>query len=179
MICSRQSGSPVVYARLHCRAATGLRASFRSRFHRSILSTITPAIGAMTLDHRSTLVAAVAAALGIAAACSSDPARTGPTGDCIPPTTENFVDSAQGRVVIVNSTFIPGNIRVRDGMTVRWVYCEPGSSDAHTTTSDNGVWDSGLMARGSTFSRVFATMGSFPYHCIPHPEMVAVVTVVD
>ncbi len=133
----------------------------------------------MTLDRRSPIVVAIAAALGIAAACSSDPGRTGPTGDCIPPNTENFVDSAQGRVVIVNNTFIPGNIRVRDGMSVRWVYCEPGSSDPHTTTSDDGLWDSPLLVRGSTFSRTFTTAGSFPYHCTPHPEMEALVTVID
>lgn len=133
----------------------------------------------MTLDRRSSIVAAVAAALGIAAACSSDPARTGPTGDCIPPNTENFVDSARGRVVIVNNTFIPANVRIRDGMSVRWVYCELPNSDAHTSTSDGGLWDSGLLVRGSTFTRTFATVGSFPYHCTPHPEMEAVVTVVD
>ena len=133
----------------------------------------------MTLARRSTVVAAILTAFGVAAACSSDPARTGPTGDCIPPTTTNFLDSAQGRVVIVNNTYSPTTIQVRKGMSVKWVYCEGANSDPHTSTSDTGLWDSGLLRSGGTFSRTFATAGSFAYHCIPHPEMQATVTVVD
>jgi plastocyanin len=129
---------------------------------------------------RQTAISAVLiTGLGIAAACSSEKGGTGPTGDCIAPTTSNFVDSAQGRVVIRNNTFNPSNIQVRDGMSVRWIYCEAANADPHTTTSDNGLWDSGLLQRGATYTRTFATIGAFPYHCIPHPEMQAVVTVVD
>ena len=133
----------------------------------------------MTLARRLTVVAVVVTAVAIAAACSSDPGRTGPTGDCIPPTTTNFVDSAQGRVVIVNNTYIPTTIQVRKGMSVKWVYCEAANSDPHTSTSDADLWDSGLLRSGGTFSRAFATAGLFAYHCIPHPEMQAVVSVID
>ena len=133
----------------------------------------------MTLIHRTTLLVAVAAAVGIAAACSSDSNPVEPRADCVVPTTSNFVDSAQGRVVMVGTQFLPSNITVRKGMTVKWVYCEPRNSDSHTTTSNTGLWDSGLLNTDQTFSRVFATVGAFAYHCIPHPEMQATVTVVD
>jgi plastocyanin len=132
----------------------------------------------MTLVHRSAALVALLTALGIAVACGSDSGSTGPTGDCILPTTSNFVDSAQGRVVIVGTSYNPATIQVRKGMTVKWVYCERANSDPHTVTSDAGLWDSGLLSSGS-FSRAFAIAGSFAYHCIPHPEMTAVVTVVD
>lgn len=133
----------------------------------------------MTPAHRSALVTVFVGAVGIVAACSGDSAPTAPRGDCVLPTTNNFVDSAQGRVVIVGNAYVPASIQIRDGMAVKWVYCEPANSDSHTVTSDGGLWDSGLLSRGSTFTRTFATTGSFPYHCIPHPEMTAVVTVVD
>lgn len=133
----------------------------------------------MTLVHRSAILVAFAAALGIAAACSSDSGPTGPKGDCIIPTTSNFVDSAQGRVVMNDLRFTPENIQIRKGMSVKWVYCEAANADAHTVTSDAGLWDSGPLSSGATFTRAFATVGAFAYHCIPHPQMQAVVTVVD
>jgi plastocyanin len=80
---------------------------------------------------------------------------------------------------MVNNQFIPTNITVRKGMTVKWVYCEAPNSNEHTTTSETGLWDSGLMGSNDTFSRAFPNSGAFPYKCIPHPEMVATVTVVD
>jgi plastocyanin len=50
-------------------------------------------------------------------------------------------------------------------------------STAHTSTSDNGAWDSALLAPGASFSRTFQTAGTFPYHCTIHPNMVGTVTV--
>ena len=134
----------------------------------------------MTLVHRSAILIALVTGLGIAAACSSsDSGPTGPRGDCILPTTSNFVDSAQGRVVIVGLSYNPATIQVRKGMSVKWVYCEPANSDPHTVTSDLGLWDSGLLRSGSTFSRAFAASGSFTYTCTPHPEMHGTVAVID
>jgi plastocyanin len=44
-------------------------------------------------------------------------------------------------------------------------------------TSDTGAFDSGSLAPGAKFSFTFQTRGSFPYHCTPHPGMVATVVV--
>jgi len=135
----------------------------------------------MTLVHRSAILVASVTGLGIAAACSSsDSGPTGPRGDCILPTTSNFVDSAQGRVVMRNLRFTPENITIRKGMSVKWVYCEEAGSDFHTVTSDDGLWESDPITGGGSYARVFATVAEFEYHCIPHEsEMRGVVTVVD
>jgi plastocyanin len=133
----------------------------------------------MTSTHRSVCLAAFVTVLGIAAACSSDSNPVAPKGECAVPTTSNFADSAQGRVVMSGTQFLPSNITIRKGMTVKWVYCEPRNTDSHTSTSNTGLWDSGLLGTGESFSRVFAAVGAFPYHCIPHPEMQATVTVID
>ena len=117
---------------------------------------------------------------GVAAACSGD--AYGPSGqtnpDCIAPTTQSFVDSARGRVVMRGQAFIPANITIRDGMSVVWVFCETPGTDSHTITSDAQLWDSGLVGSG-TFTRTFPAAGTFPYHCLPHPGMNGVITVVD
>ncbi len=48
----------------------------------------------------------------------------------------------------------------------------------HSTTSDTGVWDSGVKTgEGKEFRRKFNEAGTFPYKCIVHPNMVGTVNV--
>jgi LPXTG-motif cell wall-anchored protein len=72
--------------------------------------------------------------------------------------------------------FEPANITVPVGTTVTWFV----SAGGHSTTSDTGLWDSGVL-RGAdaTFSYTFSQPGTYPYHCIPHQAvgMVGTVTV--
>jgi plastocyanin len=51
------------------------------------------------------------------------------------------------------------------GTTVTWTNTD---AIAHTSTSDTGVWDSGILAPGQSFSFTFASTGTFPYHCAIH-----------
>jgi plastocyanin len=75
-------------------------------------------------------------------------------------------------VGIRDFAFHPSQVTVPRGTKVTWLNCEESGIAAHTTTSDAGVWDSGLLsAAGGTFSRTFGEEGSFPYHCTPHPFM--------
>jgi hypothetical protein len=47
----------------------------------------------------------------------------------------------------------------------------------HTSTADNGAWDSGVLTSGTSFQFTFETPGDFAYHCDIHPEMLGVVHV--
>ncbi|MHA2405009.1 MAG: plastocyanin/azurin family copper-binding protein [Candidatus Kariarchaeaceae archaeon] len=47
----------------------------------------------------------------------------------------------------------------------------------HTSTSDNGVWDSGPLAEDETYTYTFTLEGVYPYHCSPHPWMVDTIVV--
>ena len=80
-------------------------------------------------------------------------------------------------VVIRNFSFNPSTVTVQSGESVTWVNCETTAGLGHTSTSDNGVWASGLIVPFVSFSRTFAQSGSFPYHCEPHPSMTATVVV--
>ncbi len=95
-----------------------------------------------------------------------------------------FVPSAgaqQGQNVTVmmeDNFFSPASITVPAGSTVTWVQ---NGNNPHTTTSYDGLWDSGLIPGGSggTFSFTFNEPGTYEYFCIPHEDqgMVGVVTV--
>ena len=41
----------------------------------------------------------------------------------------------------------------------------------HSSTSDDGFWDSGAVAAGATYTRRFASAGAFAYHCTFHANM--------
>jgi plastocyanin len=84
-------------------------------------------------------------------------------------------------VSILDGSFSPASVTVSTGDTVRWVM---NSTIAHTVTSgsnctSNGVFNSGTMSSGQSFSFVFTQSGSFPYYCIPHCSqgMAGVITV--
>lgn len=78
-------------------------------------------------------------------------------------------------VEISDFAFGRAELRVPAGAVVRWVNRDPV---AHTATSDEGAWDSGLVGPGETWSRRFEEPGRYSYHCTPHPFMTGTVVVV-
>ena len=111
------------------------------------------------------------------AACFSEHSDAVAPDDCdIPPGAQG-----PGRAVVTISSyrFSPDTLRVARGTTITWVNCDrgAGTTDPHTATSDTGVWASPLFALGGTYSRAFTSGGNFPYHCVPHPSMRAVIVV--
>ena len=80
-------------------------------------------------------------------------------------------------VVIRDFAFEPAIARIRPGTKVTWVNCGSAGEESHTSTADQGEWDSPLLAPGATFTQTFAAAGSFLYHCTPHPQMRGTVTV--
>lgn len=77
-------------------------------------------------------------------------------------------------VLMQNSVFSPTTITVTVNTTVKWTNKD---SYAHTVTSSTGLFDSGTIAAGGTYSRQFTTVGTFPYKCIFHSNMTGSVIV--
>lgn len=71
------------------------------------------------------------------------------------------------------SSFTPGTVTIAVGATVTWTNHDV---TAHTTTADNGAWNT-TMSPGGTFSRAFPTAGTFDYKCTIHPTMTGTITV--
>jgi len=67
-------------------------------------------------------------------------------------------------VNVQNDFFSPKDASVVVGDTVRWVVNE----GFHTTTSSNGLWDSGGLGVGSIFEHTFNNPGDFAYICTIH-----------
>lgn len=69
---------------------------------------------------------------------------------------------------IVDFAFRPADVIVVRGTRVGWRNDGPSP---HTSTSQEGLWDSGILNTGETFVRRFDRVGAFPYFCAVHPEM--------
>jgi len=88
---------------------------------------------------------------------------------------------AQGKTMTVsikNFAFDPPNATatVSPGTTVTWVN---NDQVPHTVTATNpaGVFDSGTLQPGQSYSFAFDKPGAYAYHCNIHPDMTATVTV--
>lgn len=100
--------------------------------------------------------------------------KPAPTGTKSAPKTVTIIPKTE-TVTIQNSAFSPQVIAVNAGDTVTWVNKD---SVSHTTVSDNAlIWDSGNLAPGQKYSRVFKYVGSYKFHCGIHPSMTGTVVV--
>ena len=96
---------------------------------------------------------------------------TGTTGD-----TGNKGTGVPGanEVWIQGMTFTPITLTVISGTTILWTNKDVIS---HTVTSDAGLFDSGTLKSGDTFSYTFSAAGPYTYHCSIHSTMVGSVIV--
>ena len=72
-----------------------------------------------------------------------------------------------------NFNFNPDMVTIKQGTTVTWVNKD---GVAHTVTSgarnnESGLFDSGNISSGATFSYTFNEKGTFDYFCEPHSGM--------
>ena len=111
-------------------------------------------------------------ALVFAVACggSYSPAAATP-----PPSGGGGGGTANSTVSIVGMSFAPSSVTVSVGQSVAW---QNTDTITHTATADNGSFNTGNIAPGSTSAPItMSTAGTFTYHCQIHPNMVATVNV--
>ena len=127
----------------------------------------------------SAVLVLVLAACAPAATSTPVPTAVPPAqATSVPPTTVPTAETVT--IEMINTSFNPATVQIKAGTTVVWINKDPVG---HTTTSDTNTWDSGLLARGSTFSYTFTQPGTYPYYCKPHGApgdvgMAGVITVV-
>jgi plastocyanin len=73
-----------------------------------------------------------------------------------------------GSVTVANMAFSPASVSTTLGGTVTWTFQD---SVGHTSTSNQGFWDSGTRLGGATYVRTFTSAGTFAYHGTIHPMM--------
>src|SRR5215210_2997618 len=77
-------------------------------------------------------------------------------------------------VSIQDFFFEPDQLTVAPGTTVTWVN---DGEQPHTSTADDGTWDSGTLQPGESYSFTFDEPGDYSYFCEIHPDMTATINV--
>jgi plastocyanin len=82
--------------------------------------------------------------------------------------------AVQDTVLIQGFAFVPDYLTIDQGDSVVWI-----NNDAfpHTSTSDDGLWDSPVLNNGDSYTLGFDSAGTFPYHCAIHLAMTATIEV--
>ena len=82
---------------------------------------------------------------------------------------------AQNATVKIKSfMFMPMAVTIHAGETVTWTNMD---EEPHTVTSNTGLFRSGGIDGGGTYSFKFAKPGVYKYSCSIHPQMMGTVTV--
>jgi plastocyanin len=74
---------------------------------------------------------------------------------------------AQTHNIEITGMSFPDDTPIAKGDTVVWTN---RMGMAHTVTADDGSFDSGQMGRNKSFSYLFGSAGTVPYHCDNHPD---------
>ena len=80
-------------------------------------------------------------------------------------------------IYIRNSVFgfnVSNTQVVKAGTHVTWMNID---DTEHTSTSDTGLWDSGVIGVGHSYTVIFNQTGTFTYHCNIHPMTGTIVVV--
>jgi len=111
---------------------------------------------------------------------------------CSSSSTDNTTMSPPGDVSIVlgastkgGNAFAPNPFAesAATKLSVKWVNADVGTGGygsagvTHHLVSDTGVFDSGSLGPGASYTFTFAGAGSYPYHCSIHPTMVGTITI--
>ncbi len=78
------------------------------------------------------------------------------------------------RVIVKEFMFEPMSLQVRAGTTVIWSNLD---DEPHTVVSDTGVFRSGAIDTGDTYSFKFDKPGTYHFTCSIHPRMVGTIVV--
>ena len=116
------------------------------------------------LDVRGFAAALLSAALLWPASLSA--AAVAPAAAAQPP---NII-----RIDVKNFMFAPTSMTVNAGATVTWTNMD---QEPHTVMSSDGLFRSGALDTGDSFSFTFDKPGTYQYVCTIHPRMVGTVVV--
>src|SRR5258707_2965712 len=133
--------------------------------------------------------------LVLLAACGSAPSTTGtgttptaaptatptptaaptatPTANPTPTPTPTTASSSGNSVSIKNFSLTPNSLTVKVGTKVTLTNHD---SVTHTVTANQGAFNSPVLP-GSSFSFTFTKAGTYAYHCMIHPYMMATIVV--
>lgn len=83
-------------------------------------------------------------------------------------------------VIMTNIDFQQKKLSVKKGTTVTWKNQDTAKHNVVFDDASKGTVENGkLINKGETLNYTFNEVGSFPYHCQPHPFMKATIEVTE
>jgi plastocyanin len=82
---------------------------------------------------------------------------------------------ASNNVKLIDYAIAPARVTVRAGTKV--TFTNNGTEIHNASSSDQGGWDTGLLARGESATVVFNRPGTYNFNCSPHPSMIGQIIV--
>jgi plastocyanin len=76
-------------------------------------------------------------------------------------------------VSIKDFAYSPQSLTIKVGTTVTWTNKDDVT---HSVTADSGVFNASI-GPGETVSFTFTILGTYQYHCNPHPDMIGTIVV--
>ncbi len=97
----------------------------------------------------------------------------------MPPAQEPGAQAAAGgrdtvTAAVQDFLFRPGRIEIAAGTTIVWTN---DGQVMHTVSAEDGSFDSGAIEPGERRGLTFSRVGTFPFHCTPHPFMRGLIVV--
>lgn len=92
----------------------------------------------------------------------------------VAPASEDLLTSGIAIIKMYNLSFVPDEITIPVGTTVRWT-----NEDTlqHTATADDGSFDSKELSYGESYSVKFDKPGTYTYKCADHITMIGKIIV--
>jgi quinohemoprotein ethanol dehydrogenase len=83
--------------------------------------------------------------------------------------------AATDAIKLVDYAFAPQRVTVAAGSTV--TFTNTGTETHNASSSDQGGWDTGMLATGQSASVTFNRPGTYNFNCSPHPSMIGQIVV--
>jgi plastocyanin len=109
-----------------------------------------------------------------AASSGAASAQTQATAGATSPPAAARADAAPPIVIARDFMFAPAAITIRAGASVTWKNTD---DEPHTVVSDTGLFRSGALDTGESFTFRFDKPGTYHYACSIHPRMVGTIVV--
>lgn len=125
------------------------------------------------------IIVGVITVLGISGAVLINGNKTDSQHEPTASTKTSDVKVAPNTVMVQDFAFGPNKLVVKKGTTITWTNRDTAHHDITPDEKSDSFKPSKLLAKGESYTFTFNTVGTYSYHCSPHPYMKATIEVTE